>query len=264
MKKINCLMVLVLSIFLIQILGASESEENARIGKAVRTLIEEKGSDNITLRELEELTSSLKISAQSKTPENIREEELISCALQNPVSEVEQIHLISSDFTGDFPACDARYVYKIDLSEIDPSQTDITPIVTYFTENNLCNLRELTLPKLEVTGFLARIFSNDEAQQKYYSLLRIYSNISGISENDLDIIYDHFSLYSHVVRDICQTSSRYGRIAAFLTVEWQTSYKNNWMALWFAGKMTSLKHIYYRSGEPEKVAPLIVSLRTFV
>lgn len=208
------------------------------------------------------------LEAGASSEEDDDDESLVRYALKSLYPR-DQVELTATDILeGSAVEHNSRNVYDIDLSgidisEVDPSRPGLMSsiVIEYFKSQPLCNLRKLTLPTRGASGFIARIFPADGSQKKYCSLLRIDANSSGITEADLDAIFAHFSAYGCFVRDMSQISGRHDCAAAFLTVECRTETQA-WMDEWFKGRMTNQKTIRYRVSEPEKEAPLIISLRT--
>tara|TARA_R110002050_G_scaffold298334_4_gene461500 strand:+ start:3881 stop:4705 length:825 start_codon:yes stop_codon:yes gene_type:complete len=114
-------------------------------------------------------------------------------------------------------------VFNINLRDYEFKREE-DPVINYFKDNSLCNLRVIDLSgATNTTRFITEVFADNDTQRKYYSLLRIIVNGADFDlstlETSLNTIFTHFSGYPRFIRDMQQISGRYDVVAAFLSVE---------------------------------------------
>ncbi len=199
------------------------------------------------------------VTTVSASPQEGRSfDELVGCAL----SQRNRIEIKASDIISGYDLYGSHDITDIDLSEFNPqSSADIEKVVDYLAAKPLYNLRVLTLPR-SPAELLTTLFSDTTGTPKYCSLFRIVAvNTSGITETDLDTIFNHFSRYPFFVRDDQKISERFGGVAAFLAIAGNVSVSSSYD--WFRGKKALSENytIHYRNGQPSEKGAFIMTLR---
>ncbi len=212
--------------------------------------------DNLYTEELHQSSSSLELAIQPM---------LVSDQIN---LEAQQLYETSQAFQTALNK--PHHVQRVDLSDIETmEQFELT--INYFTNNSLCNLRILTLPKNTefCKNFVIQIFPTEFNNHSFVSLLRVIVDpdigTDGL-HNILLQIQRHFQTYSTIVRDMPQSSTKYGGIAAFLTIECKIEAED-WMREegWFNGEILSdtINILYRENAEKTSNARFIMGLRTY-
>lgn len=110
-------------------------------------------------------------------------------------------------------------VFKIDLWGLDFDLDDGTVVINFFRENVFPNLQVIDLSSTKHMGTLVNsLFGPDAPKNKLYSLIRIDAGKSDITLEDIDTVFDHFSGYSDLIRDMEKISGTLNVPAAFLSI----------------------------------------------
>ena len=110
-------------------------------------------------------------------------------------------------------------VFNVDLSDFNFSSGDAGKIIDYFNSSHLLpNLRVIGLFNAQaVPHFIRSVFTYPK--DRFYSLIRVDASRSDITLAELDVLFDYFKDSQCLIRDMEQICSRFGDLAASLSVD---------------------------------------------